>query len=225
MQTKRDFIKTGLILSSGIIIPKLGQAITLTQKFLVNTMPHYHEFNTAQNPSGYGWCGHTALKIAGQYVSGQNKTLNQLHTTFKLNSPGGYAQNLQSGGYQWCATLFDLMMAAGLPNNGGYGRTGVDPWNVGTFSTNSEFFTKVKSAINSNWPIIMPSDWKYTNVGHFWVIVGYIDTGDVTTSSIHLRDVAIATPRGQLADWSVKVADFLYVTPKKGLMENSVWLE
>jgi Peptidase_C39 like family len=218
MQTKRNFLKTSAVLIGTGVLPYTAKAITLTQKFLLNTMPHYHEFNTAQNPSGYGWCGHTALKIAGQYVSGQNKTLNQIHTTFTLNSPGGYANNIQSGGYQWCASLFDLMMAAGLAKNGGYGRTGVNPWNVEMFSTNTAFFTKVKNAINSNYPIIIPSDWKYTNVGHFWVIVGYIDTGDVATSSIHLRDVAIATPRGQLADWSVKVADFLYVTPKKQIL-------
>lgn len=218
MQTKRDFIKTCLTLASGVIVPSLGQAVTLTQKFLVNAMPHYHEFNTAQNPNGYGWCGHTTLKIAGQYVSGQNKTLNQIHNTFYANSSAYRANGYcGSSGFQWCGSLQDLMWAAGKSQNGGYGRVNVVQ-QIGTFTTNTDFFTKVKNAINSNWPVIVPSDWKYSNVGHFWVIVGYIDTGDVATSSIHLRDVAISTPRGQLADWSVKVPDFLYVTPKKQML-------
>lgn len=216
MQTKRDFIKTSAVLGATVAIPKLGYTAPSVERFLTNVLPHYHEFNTAENPRGYGWCGHTALKISMQYKTGVTKTLSQIHNTFHANS-AGYRANRIYGGYQWCAALQDLMWAARLSQNGGYGRSSIDA-NITTYGTNSDFFTKVKNAINSNCPVIIPSDWKYANVGHFWVIVGYIDTGDVATSSIHLRDVAIPSVRGQLADWTLKVQDFLYSTPLKQML-------
>lgn len=150
-----------------------------TTAWLTSNMPHYHEFNTAQNPNGYGWCGHTALKIAMQYKTGQVKTLNQIHNTFYTNS-AGYRANTYCGssGFQWCSKLQDLMWAGGLSQIGCYGDANISQ-TIGTFGTSADFFMKVKNAINLNQPVIVPSNWRYPNVGHYWVIVGYTDWGSL----------------------------------------------
>jgi hypothetical protein len=214
MQTKRDFIKTGLVLAT-VGSPIITRAAPVT-KWLTNNMPHYHEFNPAENPGHYGWCGHTALKIAGQYL-GQTKTLTQIHNIFYANSLA-YRQNRVSAGYQWCASLADLMMATGSSANGGYGRTGVDPWKITTASSATDFFTKIKNAINNNWPVIVPSDWFHGPVGHFWVVCGYTDFGTLTNSALYLRDVVFTSPVNPNADRNADVLQFYNLSFKQMLI-------
>lgn len=188
-------------------------------------MPHYYEFNPAENPNRNGWCGHTALKIAGQYISGQTKTLQQIHNTFTLNSAGYANQEINTPNaycgnnpnFHWCASLQDLMWAARLPQNGGYGRSAIAGL-ITTYSSNTDFFNKVKAAINLNQPVIIPSNWKYANIGHFWVIVGYTDWGSPVGSALYLRDVALSAPKAPNADWAVDVNVFYGATPIKQML-------
>ncbi len=213
--TKRDFLKAGIALASTIALPEIAQAAPVT-RWLTGVMPHYYEFNTLENPNHYGWCGHTALKIAMQYVSGQNKTLNQIHNIFYLNS-AAYRANRVSSGFQWCAALQDLMWAARLSQNGGYGRTAIVA-STPTISTAINFFTQVKDAINNNWPVIVSSDWGYGAVGHFWVVCGYTDFGTLTNSAFYLRDVAIASPSQPNADQNADVTQFYNLSAKQILI-------
>ena len=53
-----------------------GSALAET-RFVAGIVPHYHEFNTAENPSKNYWCGHTALKIVAQY-KGKTKNSNEI---------------------------------------------------------------------------------------------------------------------------------------------------
>ena len=95
---------------------------------IITGVPHAFEFSR-ENPGGTTnyWCGHTALKIAMQYKTGVNKTLSQIDSVFKANSPQGYAKNTYCGsenpGKNWCAKLQDLDWAARLSQAGGYGRS------------------------------------------------------------------------------------------------------
>lgn len=218
MQTKRNFLKTSAALVSTIAIPTIVKAAPTT-RWLTSNMPHYYEFNTAQNPNGNGWCGHTALKIAGQYVSGQNKTLSQIHNTFYANSAGYRANQycMAGSGFNWCGSLQDLMWAARLSNNGGYGRSAIAS-TITTASSAIDFFTKVKNAINANRPVIAPSSWKYSDAGHFWVICGYTDWGQPSGSALYLRNVAIPAPIQPNADENVDVLQFYNLSAKQMLI-------
>lgn len=108
------------------------------------------------------------------------------------------------------------MWAAGLSQNGGYGRPVAQI--IGTFSSNSDFFTKVKNAINANQPVICPSRWKYTDAGHFWVICGYTDWGTPSGSALYLRNVAISAPLQPNADENVYVQTFYDLSAKQMLI-------
>lgn len=218
MQTKRDFLKTGVALASTIALPEIVRAAPTT-RWLTNNMSHYYEFNSSQNPNGYGWCGHTALKIAGKYVSGQDKTLTQIHNTFHANSAGYRANQycIPGSGFNWCGSLQDLMWAARLSQNGGYGRSAIAS-TITTASSATDFFTKVKDSINNNWPVIAPSRWKYSDAGHFWVICGYTDWGQPSGSALYLRNVAISSPIQPNADENADVLQFYNLSAKQMLI-------
>ena len=117
-------------------LPSMAQ----TTKWLTSNMPHYYEFNTAENPNQYYWCGHTALKIAMQYKTATVKTLGSIFAIFKANSPGGYATDTycNSSSVHWCAKLQDLMWAARLLQNGGYGRSTIAN-TISTYSNSTTF--------------------------------------------------------------------------------------
>ena len=153
-----------------------------------------------------------------QYKTGQLKTLSQVHNIFYAGSVD-YRANTYCGssGFQYCASLKELMWAAGLSTNGGYGRTAISQ-TIGTFSTSTDFFTKVKNAINANQPVIIPSNWGYPNVGHFWVVVGYTDWGTPAGSALYLRDVALSSPVAPNADQNADVQIFYNATPVKQML-------
>ena len=105
------------VLATTVSVASLGAISAHAASKVLSTVPHAFEFGS-ENPGGTSnyWCGHTALKIAMQYKTGVNKTLTQIHNTFKANSPGAYATNTYCGtqnpGKNWCASLQDLMWAA-----------------------------------------------------------------------------------------------------------------
>ena len=200
---KKTLIIFVITLFGGLSLPSLAQ----TTKWLTSNMPHFYEFNATENPNSHYWCGHTALKIAMQYKTGQVKTLTQIHNTFYANS-ANYRTDAycNSASVHWCAKLQDLVWAARLAQNGGYGR-GVIASATPTYSTAAAFFTAVKTAINANNPVIVPSNIYYGNAGHFWVIVGYTDWGTPQGSALYVRDVAITNPIQANADRSFYVQD------------------
>ncbi len=175
--------------------------------FVDGIVPHYYEFDSSENPKGHYWCGHTALKSVGEYITDDTKTLGDIHNTFHKNSAGYRANNYCYTGKSWCAKLQDLMWASQLSQNGGYGRGDSV---VRTIDREySTFFRKVKDGVNNNYPPIIPSNWHYNNAGHFWVITGYKDTGNVENSILYLRDVALKTAQHDKYDWDVTVKKFL----------------
>lgn len=176
------------------------------QYFVSGVVPHNYEFGS-QNPNGYYWCGHTALKSVGKYITNQDRTLTNIHNTFWYNSSGYRANNYCYTNDQWCAKLQDLYWAAKYSQNGGYGKDGTV---LRSISGYSNFLQKVKDGVINNLPIIVPSKWYYDNAGHFWIITGYSDsyTGNDYDTIIYLRDVAIPSPTYLKYDKEVTIKDF-----------------
>ncbi len=67
--------------------------------FVAGTVPWYSEFG-ADNPNHYYWCGHAALKVVGQYITGTIKTLGAIQNTFWNNSAGFRADTYQGTGFR-----------------------------------------------------------------------------------------------------------------------------
>lgn len=168
-------------------------------KFVPGTVEHYFERNSLENPNGNYWCGHTALKIVAKYVTGQNKTLKEIHDPLFWINRADYRNNVQclpgSSG-QYCARLLDLWYGVQQTNansiKNGYNR----PNSVKYIFTGNMpgFYQKVKDGINNGWPIISPSNVMYNRDGHFWVITGYEDMGTVGTSRLYVRNVERTNP-------------------------------
>lgn len=193
------------------MVGSLVSGVFGNQHFINGTVPHYYEFGS-ENPQGsthtYYWCGHTALKSVGKYITGQNKTLTQIHNTFWYNSAGYRADDYcNNNNVHWCAKLQDVYWAAKLTQNGGYGKSNSVVRSVSDYST---FLTKVKDGFLNNLPIIVPSNWYYGNAGHFWIIVGYEDSySDKDEDTIiFLRDVALPYPTYTKYDREVSIKEF-----------------
>lgn len=177
------------------------------QRFVGSIVPHYSEFDPAENPNYYYWCGHAALKSVGQYITGSIKSLSAIHNTFYWNSATYRAdQNCLTPGNHWCAKLQDLVWAAQLGQNGGYNR----PNSVyRTVNNINDFFIKIKDGVNLSYPPIVPSMAVYGNAGHFWIIVGYNDIGSPGMSTLYLRDVAMSgVPSFSYYDRTIDVQSF-----------------
>jgi hypothetical protein len=210
-------------------------AVAQTTRWLPGIVPHFNEFNTSENPNHYGWCGHAALKVAEQYKSGQVKTLSEIDTIFRRNSPGGYAQQendhyntsyCRPSSLRWCASLQDLAWAQYF-KNGGYGRvsdniatSNMQALNVRKYVGDPMgFFNKVKEAIDLGFPVIAPSRIVYNDDGHFWVIVGYTDWwGDPNQSAFYARDVAVPYPYQSNADQNLNPQTFYNLSPTKEML-------
>lgn len=188
---------------------------------ILNAVPHVHEFGT-ENPGGisYYWCGQTALKVAMKYRTGVNKTLSEINDVFKNNSQG-FKNDTYCGsenpGKHWCAKLQDLLWAARLSQYGGYGRSSIDP-NITQYTTATSMYTGIKSAINSGYPVIMPSNVAYRIAGHFWVIVGYSDGYNDATNTIYVRDVAMSNPVNSLYDRTFFASEFFNASYRQALI-------
>lgn len=221
-QRKSSVLKKTVIAATVSVASLFSMASALAANNMLNTVPHAYEFGS-ENPGGgsYYWCGHTALKIAMQY-KGTNKTLTQINTTFKQNSPTGFAANTYCGsenpGKNWCAKLQDLMWAARLSQNGGYGRSNIDQ-SITQYSTSSAMYTGIKNAINAGNPVIMPANVVYGVAGHFWVIVGYSDDGTNSgKDTIYVRDVAMSSPTNGQYDRTFFAPDFFNKSYKQALI-------
>lgn len=144
------------------------------------SMPFYSEFDASENPHGYDWCAHGAFKVVYKYQTGKYislTTIDQLLTQMY----GNYSLC----GSQKCSSDTQILGIArnklSLPNS------------VMRKTTNmTEFFNKVKDGIYFNYPPIVGSYVDpYGPWGHYWVIVGYKDTGNINTSVLYLRNVAL----------------------------------
>ena len=109
-----------------------------TGKLLVNT--HFYEYDSSENPVGYWWCGHTALKVAMYSESRKQdyKSLNQIHNTFKNNDITGMYSNNQVCGVAKCSTYQDLEYALNS-SYGYYNSYGVYPNNYVDFLIKLKF--------------------------------------------------------------------------------------
>jgi Peptidase_C39 like family len=178
-------------------------------RFLATNVPHYYEFNTAENPTLNYWCGHAALKVAMMQKANVTKTLGTIHNTFYNNSAGYRANNYCIGGGAWCASLQDLAWSASLSQNGGYGRSASRLATSTERATAAAFYTTIRNSIIANQPVIVPSGvTPYSDWGHFWVVVGYTDKATPETSVIYVRDVAIPSPAAGNADAAYFVQTF-----------------
>jgi hypothetical protein len=181
--------------------------------FVSGTVKHYNEFDSTENPNGNYWCGHTALRSIGEYITGNEKSLQSIHNTFWNNSAGYRANDYCYDNGQWCASLQDLMWAAQLSQNNGYDRSNSVVRVIG-WNDYSHFLTKVKDGVINNLPPIVASKWYYNNAGHFWIITGYKDstTGNDEDTYIYLRDVSLSSPIYTKYDRKVKIKEFLNET-------------
>ena len=67
------------------------------------------------------WCGHAALKMAGDYVTGEYKRLDDLHTTMWWNSID--YRDKKVSGEKYCTRLLDLYFVAKNDQYNGYGKS------------------------------------------------------------------------------------------------------
>lgn len=168
-------------------------------KFMKNTVPHYYQYTNA--PSGVYACGHTALKSAAKYVSGIDKSLSDLHSTMWYNSAEYRNKTCKPN---FCARLLDLEYAAKLSQNGGYGLVNTVRRSVPDYTA---LLAKVKDGVINDLPPVAESRWDIS-FGHFYVIVGYEDTGDAATSILYLRDVLQSSPTYVKYDTYTTVQNF-----------------
>jgi hypothetical protein len=176
-------------------------AVTVT-KMLPGTVPFYSEFDASENPNHYDWCAQGAFKVAYIYKTNKYislKTLDQLLTT-------KYGNYSLCGG-QKCSSETQLLPIATNPSP--YLNL---PNSVVRYVSNvTDFFSKVKDGVNFNFPAITGSYVApYAPWGHYWVVVGYTDTGIVSTSQLYLRDVARSSAKYAQYDAVVGVNDFYH---------------
>lgn len=208
-----------------------------TDVFISTTVPRYSEFGPENphpsSPGQYYWCGHAALKSVGAVIASTTKTLNSLHNTFYNNSSAGYGADnyCTTSGVHWCASLQDLQWAATKSQNGGYGRGLTVRRDIARGNVGSEnyagFFTQIMGGVNAGYPAIIPSNWYYGNAGHFWIVTGYKDMGDYSTSQIYLRDVAmseVASPATKY-DKAVSVKTFFDNTKHSGNLIQILYMK
>lgn len=156
--------------------------------FIDGVVPHYYQWNGS--PSRVYACGHAALQSAGDYVKGQYYSLSNLHTIMYRNSSSGYGAKRCSNGTIYCASLYDLDMAANSHKNGGYGthyQYSSRYSGLRDVPTPERLLQKVKDGIQHKTPPIAPSNWDIS-YGHFYVIVGYDQKANLDDTILYLRD-------------------------------------
>lgn len=165
-------------------------------EFVSGTVPHYYEWDSNENPYDKYWCGHAALKMAGEYVTGEYKRLDDLHNTMLYNS--SYYRDKKVCGDQYCARLYDLYMAAKYSQYNGYGKSGSVLRSV---PDPDVFLQKVKDGVINNLPPIADSNFDVA-FGHFYVIVGYEEKSTAEDTIIYLRDPIKVYPIN--TNWDIK---------------------
>jgi hypothetical protein len=208
------------------ISPQIVNGVT----YLNGVVPHTYEYGL-ENPDHKNWCAHVALKMAARFVKPSfTPDLFTIHDMFWDNT-ATYRANGICADDKWCGRMLDQLYAAqrpiitqayiahydapqveanhgfGLPNS--VSRSGL--------TTVASWYAKVKDGINNNYPVITFSNWNCP-YGHSYVITGYKDTGDVTTSVIAIRDSLQPSPLATLSDWLVNVTTFYNQTPHTDLL-------
>lgn len=193
MKIKNIFILASLLFSVN----------AFSDEFVSGVVPHYYEYDAAENPTKYYWCGHTALKMAGEYVTGEYKQLDDLHTTMLGNS--SYYRLKKVCGDKYCARLYDLYMAAYYSQNNGYGKTSSVLRSVPDADV---FLQKVKDGVINDLPPIADSNFDIS-FGHFYVIVGYSEKATSEDTIIYLRDAYKRNPVNEKWDVKTTIAEFM----------------
>ena len=185
-------------LAASAILPTSVLASTPTA--LVTGFPHVYEYSNL-NPNRYYWCGHAALASA-LAKSGKSTDIARLHTIFLQNSPAGYGSNR---GGKYISAVQDLMWATDK-------QFGLELSQASLNRTSAELLGKVKDAVSFNRALIVPSDYGYVGIGHFWLIVGYKEvSNDPDQSIIYMRDMA-RPPNGTHWDHETKIGSFVHHT-------------
>lgn len=176
-------------------------------------VPFYSEWDNNENPNGYWWCGHAALKSVCK-KHGKFKTLQQIHQAFIDNSPKGYATNTYctNNNLSWCSSIYDLEMCAQSPKwyNYKYGSSSVDRPSPQTMAS---WYQRLKDGVDYDRPAIVCSNYGY-NVAHFYPVIGYIEytnsngTIDYNRSYVFLRDVGKHNKSNYYYERAVNVVDF-----------------
>ena len=182
-----------IILVAVILMGVLVSGAFATPKFIDGKVNHYYEFNSYENPDRNWWCGHTALKMAAEYVTGEYKSLGMIHYAMIQNS-SYYANNSVCGSH-FCSRLYDIEMAAQSSNPGSYNRPNTVRRSV---STKQLFLQKVKDGVINDLPPIADSRFD-VSVGHFYVIVGYDEKPNIDDTIIYLMDPLEKYPR--VSNW------------------------
>lgn len=202
--------------SDDVVLEETYEGPTDTaEQALISTLsnvPFYSEFNTVENPNSYYWCAHAAFKVVYKYKTGKYislQTIDQLLTQ-------------KYGNYSTCGSLKcssedqigEVAKMLGLSNSYVY-----------LVSSMANFFAKVKDGVNYNYPPIVGSYMDYASAGHYWVIVGYNDTGDINTSTIYLRNVALKSAAGTNYDKIVTVPKFYASTRLKNGVYSTFYVD
>ncbi len=189
-----------------LIVVMVGSLVSCAfaeQHFVNSIVPHYYEWDKNENPNDKYWCGHAALKMAGEYVTGDYKRLDDLHVTMWYNS--SYYRDKKVCGSMYCSRLYDLYMAAKYSQYNGYGKAG----SVLRSVPDAEIFLqKVKDGVVNNLPPIADSSFE-VSFGHFYVIVGYEEKDTDENSVIYLRDPIKPNPINTEWDTKTTVKKFL----------------
>lgn len=200
---------------------------TYPNKFVKVFFPHYYEWDSTENPNGYNWCGHAALKATASY-HGSLKTLSQIHTAFSNNSSayvnGGKGR---CNDYEYCASMVDLLWMANNQNN--------KTWNYNfpttstvTKSTIASFFQQLRDGVDYNKPVIVASNY-LESYGHFYPVVGYklvttsSGTIDYNNTILYLRNVQYSVPTYVLYDNAVSVQTFFNQRRSNDLLVVRPW--
>lgn len=183
-----------------LIILLINSSLAFSEtRFMKNTVPHNYQFT--DSPAEVYACGHAALKSAAKYVSGIDKSLSDLHTTMWYNSE---VYRNKTCPPNFCARLLDLEYAAKLSQNNGYGLVNTVRRSVPDYES---LLKRIKDGVINDLPPIAESTWDIS-FGHFYVIVGYQDTGDPATSIVYLRDVLQSSPTYVKYDTSTTIQNF-----------------
>lgn len=200
-QTKGNFHMK--IKSIVVSVSLLFSVNAFAADFVSGTVPHYYQKDSTENPLGKYWCGHTALKMAADYVSGQYKGLDELHDIMKLNS--AHYRDAKVCGTPYCARLYDLYMAAQSTKHGSYGQYNSVLRSVPDADV---FLQKVKDGVINDLPPVAESNFDIF-FGHFYVIVGYDEKSTAEDTVIYLRDPIKKNPVNTNWDTKTTIGEFI----------------
>lgn len=149
---------------------------------------------------------------------GTYRTLGQIHSAFCSGS-SAYCSDSHCGGNRYCAKLQDLHWMA-INQNGNPLNYNFTTSTVESIGSLTNFYQKIVNGVTYHKPYIVPSNYYYGTVGHFYAVVGY-DTKyilpgviDYNLSNVYLRDVADPIPNN--TNWDLEVSANVFYTNRVG---------